>query len=784
MGVTNSFDPRQNIMGGARYLQVLARRFCRTPAATDAQRPDERLTVCSTDEKIKVVAAYHAGPGAVEKYGGVPPYETTRWYVAMVMKRYEQYRQVAGAGAPERLDMAAARLLLSRRPGTAWSPLAAKRFDEAEGEILRALSGAPKDIQALNLLALVRYKLGKLEDAHATYREIAGTAPQDAHARRNLGLISLKLGRVDEALPELEMAVRLVPGDDRAWSYLGYAYAKKGEVVEAAAAFRRAGQDALALELEHAATVRRPATPMWRGGVEETPPPPLVTDPDAQVVEETDADEADAEAHADGDDEADDAHAPASPSRPVALAPPLPPPLDAASMRELRSAPPVEAPRAIEAMPVPLLSFVLSRLGQAPAPATPAGALHVSVVDEAHVRADGVLAGTGNLQWQAAHRRSQGRRSAEEMGTPGARFFRLTGSGDVWIAGAPMRWMPLALMEDVLYVREDRVLAFEGSLSWEAGTVPGADVRMLQFRGRGTVALEIGETPVAIKVTDDRPTLLSCGRLVGWVGRLVPHGARPPGDGAEAPFQVICQGEGVVLIDTATVSGTREGSRSLPRWARPGKARLPRRDRAEVAAVADLRRELTNLPNLVTMSRVVMIPFILIFIDNFNPFRSFIAAMLYLVAAAGDFLDGYLARSRGQVSMLGKFLDPLADKLLVTAVLVFMVALQRVPAWVVVVLVGRDLAISGLRSIAAAQGLVIAASDGGKIKTALQLVAITSLLIYFRYPVLGLNMIAPIDYFYVGTIILYISMGVSLFSGAQYLRHFLSAALRQSRAST
>ena len=94
--------------------------------------------------------------------------------------------------------------------------VAAKRFGEAEGEILRALSDAPKNVQALNLLALVRYKLGKLEDAHATYREIAGTVPQDAHARRNLGLISLKLGRVDEALPELEMAVRLVPGDDRA----------------------------------------------------------------------------------------------------------------------------------------------------------------------------------------------------------------------------------------------------------------------------------------------------------------------------------------------------------------------------------------------------------------------------------------------------------------------------------------------------------------------------------------------------------------------------------------
>jgi len=103
MGVINSFDARQNIMGGARYLQVLARRFCRTPAATDdAQRPGERLTVCSTDEKIKVIAGYHAGPGAVEKYGGIPPYETTRQYVGMVMRRYEQYRTVAGDGAQDR----------------------------------------------------------------------------------------------------------------------------------------------------------------------------------------------------------------------------------------------------------------------------------------------------------------------------------------------------------------------------------------------------------------------------------------------------------------------------------------------------------------------------------------------------------------------------------------------------------------------------------------------------------------------------------------------------------
>jgi CDP-diacylglycerol---glycerol-3-phosphate 3-phosphatidyltransferase len=194
----------------------------------------------------------------------------------------------------------------------------------------------------------------------------------------------------------------------------------------------------------------------------------------------------------------------------------------------------------------------------------------------------------------------------------------------------------------------------------------------------------------------------------------------------------------------------------------------------------NLLREFTNLPNLVTMARVVLIPFVLIFIDNFNPLRSFIASMLYLVAAAGDFLDGYLARSRGQVSMLGKFLDPLADKLLITAVLVFMVALGRVPAWVVVVIIARDLAVNGLRSIASAQGLVISASDGGKIKTALQLVAVMMLLVYFRYPALGTGI--TVDYHRAGLVILYVSTAVSVFSGVQYMRHFLAAALKQSRS--
>ena len=427
--------------------------------------------------------------------------------------------------------------------------VAAKKFGEAEGEILRALSASPADTKALTLLALVRYKLGRLEDAHATYRELAGASPHDAGARRNLGLLALKLERIDDALPELEMAVRIAPGDARAWSYLGYAYAKKGEVVQAAAAFRRAGQDALANELDQAAKVQRPPTPIARGSGSL----------------------------------GSGSLGSGSIGRPVALAPPLPPmptaaaerrppswrepgarrPEDLAPLAPLRaeaaahavpdgreagaSADTVDPPQPREVEPVPLLSFVLARLGQAPSPSIPAGALRLAIADEAHARADTILAGSGTLKWEPGVRRAQGRVSTEPMGREGgAPFFRFTGGGEIWIAGATNRWLPLRLADDVLYVREDRVLAFEGSLTWEAGAVPNTGLRMLQFRGRGTVALELPTDAIAIKVTDEKPTLLSGARLYGWVGRLVPHGARMPG---AAPFQLGCQGEGVVLLE-------------------------------------------------------------------------------------------------------------------------------------------------------------------------------------------------------------------------------------------
>lgn len=196
--------------------------------------------------------------------------------------------------------------------------------------------------------------------------------------------------------------------------------------------------------------------------------------------------------------------------------------------------------------------------------------------------------------------------------------------------------------------------------------------------------------------------------------------------------------------------------------------------------MGDLSRQITNAPNLVTMGRVLLIPFVLYFIDNFSPARSFVACVLYLIAAAGDGLDGYLARSRGQVSVVGKFLDPLADKLMVTAVLVYLVDLGRVPAWLVVVLIARDLAITGLRAIASAEGLVIAASDSGKVKTALQFVGILLLLVHFRYNLLWVNG-APLDFHVAGYWVLCLSMAMSIFSAVGYVRLFVEAVRHSSQ---
>lgn len=191
-----------------------------------------------------------------------------------------------------------------------------------------------------------------------------------------------------------------------------------------------------------------------------------------------------------------------------------------------------------------------------------------------------------------------------------------------------------------------------------------------------------------------------------------------------------------------------------------------------------LRQELTDLPNVITLARIGLIPIILVLIDNTSAGRSAVAAVVFIVAAVTDALDGYLARRMGLVTVVGKFLDPLADKLIVLATLVFLVAAGRVPAWLVVLLMSRELAITGLRAIASSRGLVIAAGAGGKTKTALQLVGISFLLVHFRYPILFFDYV--LDFHTVGIYVLYLSLAMSLISAFEYFRFFAEAAARQA----
>jgi CDP-diacylglycerol--glycerol-3-phosphate 3-phosphatidyltransferase len=194
-----------------------------------------------------------------------------------------------------------------------------------------------------------------------------------------------------------------------------------------------------------------------------------------------------------------------------------------------------------------------------------------------------------------------------------------------------------------------------------------------------------------------------------------------------------------------------------------------------------LRQEAFNLPNLITMVRMAMIPVILWFTYFESRKASFIAAVLFAVIGATDFLDGWVARRRGLVTVIGKFLDPLADKLVVMAALVMLVHLGRVAAWVVIVVMGREFIVSGLRTIAMSEGIVIAAGQDGKLKTILQIVGITFLLLHYAYPIDFGFFAVEYDANKVGTLLLYLSLVFSVWSAWTYFTDFLKAVYRPAQ---
>lgn len=171
-----------------------------------------------------------------------------------------------------------------------------------------------------------------------------------------------------------------------------------------------------------------------------------------------------------------------------------------------------------------------------------------------------------------------------------------------------------------------------------------------------------------------------------------------------------------------------------------------------------------NLANRITLFRVGIIVPILILLYFPSKITTFLACVFFIFAAVSDFFDGYIARKTGQVTTLGKFLDPLADKLLICTVLIAMTSLGWVSSWIVNTIIVRELAVTGLRAVAVDSGIILAADTYGKWKTTFQLLAIIPLL--FHYPYFGIPMHE------MGTWLLYVALFFTVFSGVNYFLSF------------
>ncbi|ODS36588.1 MAG: CDP-diacylglycerol--glycerol-3-phosphate 3-phosphatidyltransferase [Candidatus Altiarchaeales archaeon WOR_SM1_79] len=171
-----------------------------------------------------------------------------------------------------------------------------------------------------------------------------------------------------------------------------------------------------------------------------------------------------------------------------------------------------------------------------------------------------------------------------------------------------------------------------------------------------------------------------------------------------------------------------------------------------------------NLPNALTILRILAIPLIVLLLFYPGKIASFVASIIFLFAAITDGLDGYIARRQNIVTTLGKFLDPMADKLLVITSLIMLIHLGRVPAWIVAIIAGREIAVTGLRAIAINEGIVISASQLGKYKTLLQVIATTTLICHYPY--------YSIDLHNVGMIFLWAALVLTVWSGLDYFRGF------------
>lgn len=414
--------------------------------------------------------------------------------------------------------------------------LRADKLPEARAELERANQLRPGDQRILNLLGLACFRLGDYTRARTIYNDLVGRQPEDAALRLNLGLVFLKMGAADDAIRELAKAKELDPKGGRTDGYLGLAYARKGEFAKARDAFKAAGQDELVREMEEelrkadagGPTNGKSAEPAAavQEALDETSGP--VLDPSAvgaEIEEETTG----AERMPDAQD---------------------------TSAEAARSAAATVAEAEGHRAPIPVSAFAVARLirpddGDLPFELAAGGTLIVRVRGRLMARTEGIIVTGGELAYEAAVKRVRGRLTEEPFGSESRPLFIVSGTGHLIVAPNGNTFTALELQDDIVYLREDFVFAFEEHLGWENGHVPGsaASIDVVQFRGAGCVVMRTRKAPITVKLAPDKLLLVDANVLAGWIGRVVPRVVTPAGGGESSVPFVECSGEGVVLLE-------------------------------------------------------------------------------------------------------------------------------------------------------------------------------------------------------------------------------------------
>ena len=495
------------------------------------------------------------------------------------------------------------------------------RLDLAQSSFREALALEPDNIKVLALLGLTYFRGSQFGEARPIYEQLAQLAPTDASHRLNLGLVYLKLGDGDKAISSLEASRSLDPSQGRAVSYLGLAYARAGRYAEAYRSFLMAGQNELASEIEINLTAAerdqiqaqlgksptsgaapeapRTTTPAPRTSPPTPPPGGASEEPrkTAHTISRTATGEGDLASKA----QAAIKGAPPKPLGYGELSSPeiviekgdLKPPAKPLDMSESQQFVLPTNNQAAPVAPVPGHSMVsmavatahpttvppLSKAGGTPPrplselatdglvkPAdsdeafeiAPGGALIMRVTDKLMTRLEGVHVTGGDLTYEPATRRSRGHQTQDRFDYGGTPLFAVSGDGYLVAVPGKKQFAAVLLDDDILYLREDLVFAFESSLRWENGNVPGLrggnlppKCPIVQFRGDGALVLRTLRPLVRVKLTTTGVVLVDADRIAGWIGRVIPRAVVPAENGPLGAMCVECTGEGIVLVEPA-----------------------------------------------------------------------------------------------------------------------------------------------------------------------------------------------------------------------------------------